>query len=83
MRQKTRIEEHLHIATGAAKYCYRMLGNNEVTFEDLKQEASFGLMRADNTFNPEKGLDFGTYAYLCCVWEGMHFARGKGRAVNM
>lgn len=83
MKPKTRVEEHLHIATGAAKYCYRMLGSNEVTFEDLKQEAIFGLINADKTFDESKGLAFGTYAYLHCVWEGMEYARGKGRAVNL
>lgn len=83
MKPKTRVEEHVHIATGAAKYCYRMLGSNEVTFEDLRQQAVFGLMTADRTFDPSKGLEFGTFAYLCCVWKGMEYARGRGRAVNM
>ncbi len=56
--QNTLVERNLRLVVHIAKK-YR---NSGMSFEDLIQEGSLGLMRATQKFEPERGFKFSTYA---------------------
>ena len=55
------IESNLRLVISIAKKYHR----NDISFEDLLQESSIGLIKAVDRFDPELGYKFSTYA---CWW---------------
>lgn len=53
------VSSNLRLVVMAAKH---YSARTSISFEDLIQEGNFGLMRAVDTFNPELGWRFSTYA---------------------
>lgn len=53
------VSSNLRLVIMAAKH---YSARTSISFEDLVQEGNFGLMRAVDTFNPELGWRFSTYA---------------------
>lgn len=53
------VSSNLRLVVMAAKH---YSARTSISFEDLVQEGNFGLMRAVDTFNPELGWRFSTYA---------------------
>ena len=72
------IEAHL----GLAEYLARRFGNRGEPLDDLVQVASVGLLKAVDRFDPERAVEFSTYATHTIVGELKRHFRDKGWAVR-
>ena len=72
------IEAHL----GLAEYLARRFGNRGEPLDDLVQVASVGLLKAVDRFDPDRGVEFSTYATHTVVGELKRHFRDKGWAVR-
>lgn len=72
------IEAHL----GLAEYLARRFSNRGEPLDDLTQVASVGLLKAVDRFDPERGVEFSTYATHTIVGELKRHFRDKGWAVR-
>ena len=73
------IEAHL----GLAEFLARRFSNRGEPLDDLVQVASTGLIKAVDRFEPERGLEFSTYATHTIVGELKRHFRDKGWAVRV
>ncbi len=73
------IEAHI----GLAEYLARRFANRGEPLDDLIQVASTGLIKAVDRFEPERGLEFSTYATHTIVGELQRHFRDKGWAVRV
>ncbi|CAN5567772.1 N/A [soil metagenome] len=73
------IEAHLRLAEHLA----RRFNNRGVALDDLIQVASLGLVKAVERFDPERGLEFSTFATPTIVGELKRHFRDKGWAVRV
>jgi RNA polymerase sigma-B factor len=60
----------------------KALKNNEI-FEDLMQVGYIGLIKAAENFEPDKGVQFSTYATYCIDGEIKHYLRDKSHTVRL
>jgi RNA polymerase sigma-B factor len=67
---------------GLAEYLARRFANRGEPLEDLVQVASFGLLKAVGRFDPERGVEFSTYATHTIVGELKRHFRDKGWAIR-
>ena len=74
----TLIEAHL----GLAEYLARRFSNRGEPLDDLVQVASVGLLKAVDRFDPDRGVEFSTYATHTVVGELKRHFRDKGWAVR-
>lgn len=72
------IEAHL----GLAEYLARRFNNRGEPLDDLVQVASVGLLKAVDRFDPERAVEFSTYATHTIVGELKRHFRDKGWAVR-
>jgi len=72
------IEAHL----GLAEYLARRFSNRGEPLDDLVQVASVGLLKAVDRFEPDRGVEFSTYATHTVVGELKRHFRDKGWAVR-
>lgn len=72
------IEAHI----GLAEYLARRFSNRGETVDDLTQVASVGLLKAVDRFEPDRGVEFTTYATHTIVGELKRHFRDKGWAVR-
>lgn len=72
------IEAHI----GLAEYLARRFNNRGELLDDLTQVASLGLLKAVDRFDPERGVEFSTYATHTIVGELKRHFRDKGWAVR-
>jgi len=72
------IEAHL----GLAEYLARRFSNRGEALDDLVQVASVGLLKAVDRFDPERAVEFSTYATHTIVGELKRHFRDKGWAVR-
>src|SRR5437870_12835301 len=72
------VEAHL----GLAEYLARRFSNRGEPLDDLVQVASVGLLKAVDRFEPDRGVEFSTYATHTVVGELKRHFRDKGWAVR-
>ncbi|HEX2039582.1 MAG TPA: SigB/SigF/SigG family RNA polymerase sigma factor [Acidimicrobiales bacterium] len=72
------VEAHL----GLAEYLARRFSNRGEPLDDLVQVASVGLLKAVDRFDPDRGVEFSTYATHTIVGELKRHFRDKGWAVR-
>ncbi len=72
------IEAHL----GLAEYLARRFNNRGEPLDDLVQVASVGLLKAVDRFEPDRAVEFSTYATHTIVGELKRHFRDKGWAVR-
>jgi RNA polymerase sigma-B factor len=72
------VEAHL----GLAEYLARRFANRGEPLDDLVQVASLGLLKAVDRFDPERGVEFSTYATHTVVGELKRHFRDKGWAIR-
>ena len=73
------IESHLRLAEHLA----RRFANRGVALDDLIQVASLGLVKAVERFEPERGLEFSTFATPTIMGELKRHFRDKGWSVRV
>src|SRR5436305_9429663 len=67
---------------GLAEYLARRFSNRGEPLDDLIQVASVGLLKAVDRFDPERAVEFSTYATHTIVGELKRHFRDKGWAVR-
>jgi len=75
-------EELVEAYLGLAEYLARRFANRGETLDDLVQVASLGLLKAVDRFEPERGIEFSTYATYTIVGELKRHFRDKGWSVR-
>lgn len=67
---------------GLAEYLARRFANRGEPLDDLVQVASIGLLKAIDRFEPDRGVEFSTYATHTIVGELKRHFRDKGWAIR-
>src|ERR1700681_608749 len=75
-------DELVEAPLGLAEYLARRFANRGEPLDDLVQVASLGLLKAVDRFDPERGVEFSTYATHTVVGELKRHFRDKGWAVR-
>jgi RNA polymerase sigma-B factor len=78
----TRRDELVTAHLGLAEYLARRFANRGEPLDDLVQVASLGLLKAVGRFDPERGVEFSTYATHTIVGELKRHFRDRGWAIR-
>jgi RNA polymerase sigma-B factor len=81
-RDATLREQLVAAHMGLAEYLARRFANRGEALDDLVQVASLGLLKAVDRFDPERGVEFSTYATHTIVGELKRHFRDKGWAIR-
>ena len=76
-------DELVHLHLPLVEHCARRFRNRGEPFEDLVQVGTIGLIKAVDRFDPDRGVEFGTYATPTVVGEIKRHFRDKGWAVRV
>ena len=72
---------HLHLPL--VEHCARRFRNRGEPFEDLVQVGTIGLIKSIDRFDPERGVEFSTYATPTIIGEIKRYFRDKGWAIRV
>src|ERR1700735_5056915 len=81
-RQSALRDELVSAHLGLAEYLARRFANRGEPLDDLVQVASLGLLKALDRFDPERGVEFSTYATHTIVGELKRHFRDKGWSIR-
>jgi RNA polymerase sigma-B factor len=81
-RDVTLRDELVAAHLGLAEYLARRFANRGEPLDDLVQVASLGLLKAVGRFEPDRGVEFSTYATHTIVGELKRHFRDKGWAIR-
>jgi RNA polymerase sigma-B factor len=81
-RDETLRDQLVSAHLGLAEYLARRFANRGEPLDDLVQVASIGLVKAVDRFDPERAVEFSTYATHTIVGELKRHFRDKGWAVR-
>ena len=81
-RQSAR-EELVRLHLALAEHCARRFRNRGEPYEDLVQVGTIGLIKAVDRFDPERAVEFSTYATPTIVGEIKRHFRDKGWAIRV
>jgi RNA polymerase sigma-B factor len=65
------------------EHCARRFRNRGEPFEDLVQVGTIGLLKSIDRFDPERGVEFSTYATPTVIGEIKRYFRDKGWAIRV
>jgi RNA polymerase sigma-B factor len=72
---------HLHLPL--VEHCARRFRNRGEPLEDLVQVGTIGLLKSIDRFDPDRGVEFSTYATPTIVGEIKRYFRDKGWAIRV
>jgi RNA polymerase sigma-B factor len=72
---------HLHLPL--VEHCARRFRNRGEPLEDLVQVGTIGLLKSIDRFDPDRGLEFSTYATPTVMGEIKRYFRDKGWAIRV
>ena len=72
---------HLHLPL--VEHCARRFRNRGEPFEDLVQVGTIGLLKSIDRFDPDRGVEFSTYATPTIIGEIKRYFRDKGWAIRV
>jgi RNA polymerase sigma-B factor len=72
---------HLHLPL--VEYCARRFRHRGEPFEDLVQVGTIGLLKSIDRFDPDRGVEFSTYATPTVIGEIKRYFRDKGWAIRV
>jgi RNA polymerase sigma-B factor len=72
---------HLHLPL--VDHCARRFRNRGEPFDDLVQVGTIGLLKSIDRFDPERGVEFSTYATPTIIGEIKRYFRDKGWAIRV
>jgi RNA polymerase sigma-B factor len=72
---------HLHLPL--VEHCARRFRNRGEPFEDLVQVGTIGLIKSIDRFEPDRGVEFSTYATPTIIGEIKRYFRDKGWAIRV
>jgi RNA polymerase sigma-B factor len=76
-------EQLVHLHLPMVEHCARRFRNRGEPFEDLLQVGMIGLLKSIDGFDPERGVEFSTYATPTIVGEIKRYFRDKGWAIRV
>jgi RNA polymerase sigma-B factor len=76
-------EDLVHLHLPLVEHCARRFRNRGEPFEDLVQVGTIGLIKAIDRFDPERGVEFSTYATPTIIGEIKRYFRDKGWAIRV
>jgi RNA polymerase sigma-B factor len=72
---------HLHLPL--VDHCARRFRNRGEPFDDLVQVGTIGLLKSIDRFDPDRGVEFSTYATPTIIGEIKRYFRDKGWAIRV
>ena len=81
--RRTAREGLVHLHLPLVEHCARRFRNRGEPFEDLLQVGTIGLLKSIDRFDPERGLEFSTYATPTIIGEIKRYFRDKGWAIKV
>lgn len=82
-RERSLRDELITAHMGLAEYLARRFTNRGEPLDDLVQVAALGLLKAVDRFDPERGLEFSTYATPTIVGEIRRYFRDKAWSMKV
>ena len=72
---------HLHLPL--VEHCARRFRNRGEPYDDLLQVGTIGLLKSIDRFDPDRGVEFSTYATPTIIGEIKRYFRDKGWAIRV
>lgn len=82
-RQREAREQLIRLHLPLVEHCARRFRNRGEPLEDLVQVGTIGLMKSVDRFDPERGVEFSTYATPTIIGEIKRYFRDKGWAIKV